>query len=126
MAFGNATKGYVKKHGGSGGGSGGGGGTAVYERETLYVGSEKVNNMTLTSSYKNYDYLLIQCCASVGDINYLNSVVINVSDVTNGDLVGVSDDLNFSWYTITSDTTLSLASSQGDYFIKSVTGIKFN
>lgn len=181
MAFGNATKGYVKKRGG--------GGTADYEkllnkpsingvellgdkkigtlsgdikmklsdvsnmnlsnvanaqtlifnalnqkwenkaqieRATLYTGSEKVNNITLSDSYKNYDYLLVQCCATVSETNYLNSVVVNVNDVTNGDLIGVSDDLNFSWYTVTSDTTLSVAGSQGDYFIKSITGIKFN
>jgi hypothetical protein len=123
MAFGNATKGYVRTHGGSGGG---GGGTKDYERETLYVGSEKVNSITLSSAYTNYDYLLVQFIASASGTNYLNSVIVNVNDVSNGDNIGVSDDTNYCWYSVTSSTTLSSAGSQGNYFIKSITGIKFN
>lgn len=184
MAFGNATKGYVKAH------AGGGGGTSDYEqllnkpsingvellgdksigslsgniqvklsdiantnlsnvqnaqtllynalsqkwenkasptqieKATLYTGSEKVNSITLSSSYTNYDFLVVQFCATVSETNYLNSVIVNVNDVVTGNNIGVSDDSNYCWYSVTSNTTLSAEGSQGSYFIKSITGIK--
>ena len=103
----------------SGGGSGGGG----IEITTLYEGTTYTSPITLDDDYTNYDYLLFTGYATAGT-GYLQSNLYKVSDLEINNNIGVADDGNFSWWKITSATTLTNNGSLGTYYVKKVYGIK--
>ena len=97
MAFGNATKGYVKKHGGSGGG----GGTTNYEE---LLNKPSINGVELLGDKK--------IGTLSGDIKMTLSDVsnINLSNVANAQTL-IFNALNQKWENKTPGLTFSAASN---------------
>jgi hypothetical protein len=100
--------------------SGGGGG---FDATTLYEATSYNANITLDDAYTNYDYLLFTGCASAGT-GYLQSNLYKVDDLLVNNNIGISDDSYFSWWKITSETTLENNGSNGTYYVKKIYGLK--
>ena len=154
MAFGNATKGYVRTHGGGGGSSsnynnlsnkpqingvelsgnktasdlgiGGATVTTLYEAST----TEQVATIELTSSYANYDFLVIQGYYSDNTNRYAQSGVYNKNTlddiINNGGYFGIANNVGYLGYTLTDNDTLTKYGSSGaGFYISRIIGIKF-
>lgn len=102
----------------SGGGGGGG-----FDATELYSGTSYSGNITLSEPYTNFDYILFTGYATAGT-GYLQSNLYKVEDLLVNNNIGVADDGNFSWWKITSTTTLTNNGSLGTYYVKKVYGLK--
>lgn len=101
------------------GGEGGGG----FDATTLYEATSYSDNITLDDNYTNYDYLLFTGYATAGT-GYLQSNLYKVEDLLVNNNIGVADDGNYSWWKITSETTLVNNGSVGTYYVKKIYGLK--
>ena len=101
------------------GGSGGGG----FDATELYSGTSYSGNITLSEPYTNFDYILFTGYATSGT-GFLQSNLYKVEDLLVDNNIGVADDGNFSWWKITSDTTLTNNGSVGTYYVKKIYGLK--
>lgn len=148
MAFGNATKGYVKKHSGGGGG----GGTSNYSelsnkpqingvtldgnktsedlgvnttQTLLYSGNSLEQSIQLSESWSDYDalYILAEDDTS-GDVFIISSLYLT-DDIDTDYRIGASTDAGYIWYSITNRTTFSFTGGSTGYYIKAIRGIKF-
>lgn len=90
-------------------------------KTTLYTGTEFVQDVTLSASLYNYDFVMIVCVANVGD-GFVKSEIIPTSDISTNNYIGVSDDVAYLWAQVTSGTTL-VCSVSGSYYLKKVYGI---
>lgn len=103
--------------------SGGGGGGGGFDATTLYEATSYSNNITLDDDYTNYDYLLFTGYATAGT-GYLQSNLYKVEDLLVNNNIGIADDGNYSWWKITSETTLVNSGSIGTYYVKKIYGLK--
>lgn len=104
----------------------GGGGASHTMIDTLYTGTQRETTVTLTNSYEDYDLLIIECTAVSGSDIFKNSISYTPKDLALNQKVGISDDISYLWYIISSTTSLTYYSSGGSsYYISSITGMKF-
>lgn len=155
MAFGNATKGYIRQHSG-----GGGGGSSDYNNllnkpqingvelsgnkttsdlgisgatvSTLYQASttEQVATIELASPYTNYDFLIVQGYYSDTTNRYAQSGIYSkdtLDDIfNNSGYFGVANNVGYLGYTLTDiDTLTKYGSSGSGFYISRIIGIKF-
>ena len=103
------------------GGSGGGGGMSSTE---LYTGSTQESSITLSESFRNYDYIHIMAGNAQDSSVYWRDSFYRVDELSNGHRIGIIDDVKYLWYSITDDTHLSRTGSNGSYYIASIYGLK--
>ena len=100
-----------------------GGGTGSGS-ETLYTGTARVNTITLSKPYTDYDYILITAQVVSGGYTYKHTE-LHKTEIMAGARIGITDDSSYLLYDVTNATTLTFALSGGSaYFISDITGIK--
>lgn len=155
MAFGNATKGFIRSHGGGGGGGssnynnlsnkpqingvelsgnktasdlgiGGATVTTLYEADN----TSQVATIELTESYTNYDFLVLQGFYSDNTNRYAQSSIYSKDSlddiVESGGYFGIANNVGYLGYTfVDSDTLTKYGGSGSGFYVSRIIGIKF-
>ena len=103
-----------------------GGGGSSYTSEILYSnsGTSVPSTISLSKGMSNYDAIVFSGYRQQYQ-TYWSSRAYLVSEISAGKVVGLVDDAMYAWYTVTDDTTLTLAPT-ANIVIDKVYGLKFS
>lgn len=104
---------------------GSGGGSFI----NLYTASSETapNTITLNDDITNYDMVVINISPATASISTLAMTSSNyiVDALVSGCIIGAFAGSNHAWYNYTNSTTLTKYATAGNYYIKSIVGIKY-
>lgn len=106
-------------------GSGGGGGSS-YTSDVLFTnsGTSVPSTISLSKGMSRYDVIVFSGYRQQYQ-TYWSSRAYLSSEISAGKVVGLVDDAMYAWYTVTDDTTLTLAPT-ANIVIDKVYGVKFS
>ena len=104
---------------------GGGGGGSSYKAEVLFTnsGSSIPATISLSKGMSKYDAIMFSGYRQQYPTYWSSSIYLS-DEVINGRVIALVDDAMYAWYTVTDDTTLTLAGS-ANIIIDKVYGLKF-
>lgn len=104
---------------------GGGGGGGSYTSEVLYTnsGTSIPSTISLSKGMSRYDMIVFSGYRQQYQTYWSNRAYL-ASEISTGKVLGLVDDAMYAWYTVTDDTTLTLAGS-ANIIIDKVYGLKF-
>lgn len=106
--------------------SGSGGGGSSYTSDVLFTnsGTSIPSTIPLSKGMSNYDMIVFSGYRQQYQ-TYWSSRAYLASEISAGKVVGLVDDAMYAWYTVTDDTTLTLAPT-ANIVIDKVYGLKFS
>ena len=104
---------------------GGGGGGGSYTSDVLYTnsGTSIPSTISLSKGMSKYNMIVFSGYRQQYQTYWSNRAYL-ASEISTGKVVGLVDDAMYAWYTVTDDTTLTLAGS-ANIIIDKVYGLKF-